>query len=111
MRQADPTSGMTPMAFACQEGHLPVCEWLLRKGAAEDVRGPDHAGTTPLFLACHGGDMDMMRWLFENGAAGDLKRANAEVSHRLLVPDNRQAGIDRKTDGRTDGQTDRPTDR
>ena len=61
-------NGATPMFIACQNGHLPVCEWLFEVGAAEDITKANNTGDTPMLIACQNGHLSVCKWLVFNGA-------------------------------------------
>ena len=64
---------MTPMAQACFQGELHVCEWLYAHGAAADITKADKWGT-PMYFACAQGHLNVCRWLYHAGAAADIVR-------------------------------------
>ena len=64
--------GFTPMLWACTNGHLPVCEWLLGVGAADDIRTANVIGRTPMLAACTGEHMPVCQCLVLNGAMNQL---------------------------------------
>ncbi|KAJ9235265.1 hypothetical protein DTO169E5_6231 [Paecilomyces variotii] len=64
--------GMTPLAYAAQNGHLQVTELLIQsKRVHLDVR--EYFGATPLLLAARGGHKEVMEALLQYGACPDTK--------------------------------------
>eukprot|EP00617_Octactis_speculum_P026245 CAMPEP_0185754860 /NCGR_PEP_ID=MMETSP1174-20130828/13446_1 /TAXON_ID=35687 /ORGANISM="Dictyocha speculum, Strain CCMP1381" /LENGTH=85 /DNA_ID=CAMNT_0028433237 /DNA_START=101 /DNA_END=354 /DNA_ORIENTATION=+ len=50
-----------PMAWACQNGQLSVCQWLFEMGAARDICRANDEGTTPMMWACLQGHLSVCR--------------------------------------------------
>ena len=55
-------NGATPLYLACQEGHLPVVEYLV-KDCGADVHLKAHDGMTCLHAASHMGHQTVVVWL------------------------------------------------
>ena len=55
---------------------MPVCEWLLEVGPAEEIQLPDDNGCTPMYVAASNGHLSVCKWLFEVGAAADITKAS-----------------------------------
>ncbi|RVE40711.1 hypothetical protein evm_014639 [Chilo suppressalis] len=66
--------GGTPLFVACQCGHLPVVEELLRRGADVNACMKDKA--SPLFIAAQNGHDDVCRALLAAHAHVDAARAD-----------------------------------
>jgi ankyrin repeat protein len=62
-----PSSGVTPLMAAVQEGHCDVVDALLVARAGVDVA--DNAGRTPLHEACRAGNREMCAILLAAGAS------------------------------------------
>ena len=62
--EATDENGWTPLHFACDEGHLPIVQYLLTRllGRA-DLQTTDRDGRTPLHLACRNGHRDVVQYL------------------------------------------------
>ena len=58
--------GLTPLHWACYNGHAEVAKALLEKGA--DVHAKDNVGWTPLHYACENGHAEVVKALLEKGA-------------------------------------------
>lgn len=57
---------MSPMALACQKGHLKMAKLLWRNGASIEAEIKTHI--PPLHAAIRGGQVEVVRWLLEQGA-------------------------------------------
>ncbi|CAF4492221.1 unnamed protein product, partial [Rotaria sp. Silwood2] len=57
------TDGRCPLMYACAEGHLSVCQWLIEHGA--DYYRRDDRGRSCLIYACRGGHVEIFQWLLE----------------------------------------------
>ena len=64
------------MAFACENGHLAICQLLCKAGAAGDATKPDKDDDTPMHNACRKGHLAICDCLYEAGAAADISKAN-----------------------------------
>jgi hypothetical protein len=73
--------GFTPMAVACQKGHLSVCKWLFEVGAAADITKADSNGSTPMFVACEDGQLPVCKWLVFKGALNLPAPADHDNGH------------------------------
>lgn len=63
------------LEWACLEGHVELCRWLLASGGMTscDVRKMRAAmGKKPFHLACAGGHVDVLEWLVSEGDSADL---------------------------------------
>eukprot|EP01038_Epipyxis_sp_PR26KG_P006939 gene6939-9493_t len=58
--------GNTPLITACQNGHISVCQLLIRHGA--DLNKPNFKGNTPLHFCFNYGYENIGALLIENGA-------------------------------------------
>lgn len=63
--------GLTPLHSAAGYGQVDAAAYLIKKGAALDIK--DNALRTPLFHAVYRGHRDMVKLLLEKGASHDLK--------------------------------------
>ena len=59
-------SQLTPLHFACKEGHLDVVQHLIRKGAQIDAK--TQKNWTPLNQACFNGHLEVIEYLIQEGA-------------------------------------------
>ena len=62
----------TPLAYACQEGHVSIAKALIEAGASLDTKTKMY-GQTPLHLAVYSGKIDLVRLLVRSGAQVDPK--------------------------------------
>ena len=62
----------TPLHYACENGHLPVVEYLLSKGAKIEERAGNQ-GKTPLHFACENGHLPIVECLISKGANVEAK--------------------------------------
>ena len=62
---------MTPLHYACQEGHLPIVEYLISKGANIEAKG--EIEMTPLHYACQEGHLPIVEYLISKGANIDAQ--------------------------------------
>ena len=71
--------GNNPMHFACRQGQLDVCKWLVdvSSNQGSDVALANKQNNTPMHFACRGGHLDVCKWLKEMGAGDDVTIANA----------------------------------
>lgn len=60
------SSGLTPLHYACREGHLLVATLLLDAGASVDFAS--RSGVTPLHRAAVAGHVDLVDLLLQRGA-------------------------------------------
>lgn len=56
------SEGRCPLMYACGEGRLSVCQWLIEHGGADFYRLDDH-GRSCLVYACRAGHTDLVEWL------------------------------------------------
>lgn len=79
--------GMTPLLWAAVQGHAPVVELLLARGADASVKDP--RGTTALLLAAERGHLDVVRLLIPSAGADErgeaLRRAVSTGRTELSV--------------------------
>ena len=71
--------GITPLHIACQNGHLPIVEKLIKAGAVLD--NATTKGSTPLYIACQNGHLPIVEKLIKAGA--DLNKATTNGSTPL----------------------------
>ena len=88
------TSGRAPLHWACEEGHLPVCKWLVDHGAPVDGDGGRSA--TPLQLAASRGKVEVCQWLIgQNALPCDDEAIRMQLrcqgGHRLALHDALEA--------------------
>ncbi len=62
--------GLTPLALAVINDHLPVVKFLVEKGANVNFR--DESGQTILHMAARTGDIRLIEYLLKNGAKKDI---------------------------------------
>ena len=62
----------TPLHYACQEGYLPIVEYLISKGA--NIEAKDEDDWTPLKLASTCGRFHVAKYLISKGANTNLKQ-------------------------------------
>lgn len=74
VNEAD-SRGWTPLFLAVLEGHKPVVEYLIAKGAV--VRVSDRNDRTPLHYAAVRGNLEIIELLIEKGAVVDAKAIGA----------------------------------
>lgn len=58
--------GNTLLSYACQNGNMKICKYLVAKGANMDHQ--NNAGQTPAHFAIAFKFFDLSTWMFENGA-------------------------------------------
>ena len=63
--------GCSALVWAARNGHLPVCSYLLEKGA--DVNSVSYGGLTPLHHACMASFESVVGKLIESGADANMK--------------------------------------
>jgi hypothetical protein len=54
--------GRCPLMYACGEGHLSVCQWLVEHGDV-DYHRQDDRGRSCLIYACRSGHIEIVEWL------------------------------------------------
>jgi ankyrin repeat protein len=69
-------SEVTPLAFACMVGDLPLVAYVSTHGGGDDVTRADYGGWTPLLRAARQGSVDVVAWLCSHGAGDDVWRPN-----------------------------------
>lgn len=98
--------GMTPLMWAAVQGHAPVVELLLARGADASVKDP--RGTTALLLAAERGHLDVVRLLLPSAGADErgeaLRRAVGAGRTELTVWLLDEVGVALEYGG-TDGKT------
>ena len=63
----------SPMTHFCRAGDLPMCRFLLAKGASI-TKASDDGWWFPMIAAVRGGQLHVCKWLLDNGAASDVGR-------------------------------------
>ncbi|WP_034603692.1 ankyrin repeat domain-containing protein [Halodesulfovibrio aestuarii] len=56
---------ISPLALACEKGHLQMAKLLWQYGASIDAEIETHVA--PLYAAIRGGQVEVVRWLLEQG--------------------------------------------
>lgn len=77
------TQGKTPLMWAAQRASLPLCHWLLSRGANLGHR--DHMGRTALHMVCSSGNAEVALFLCEKGAIHMID-AESNDEARLNTP-------------------------
>lgn len=74
MTLVEPKSRNTLLHYACDNGNLDACKYLLMyEGmAAAFLNEPNAFGHTPLFYAANSGKLPLVKWLISNGADIDV---------------------------------------
>ena len=62
--------GKSLLWYACQGGHLSICQLLAQKGC--DIGEADEYGVTPMHVACTNNHVAVCQWLYDMGATGDI---------------------------------------
>eukprot|EP01054_Gregarina_sp_Poly1_P001659 Gregarina_sp_Poly_1__1658@NODE_1423_length_4176_cov_171_726211_g946_i0_p1_GENE_NODE_1423_length_4176_cov_171_726211_g946_i0NODE_1423_length_4176_cov_171_726211_g946_i0_p1_ORF_typecomplete_len737_score64_76Ank_2/PF12796_7/7_2e02Ank_2/PF12796_7/0_00021Ank_2/PF12796_7/4e11Ank_2/PF12796_7/1_2e14DHHC/PF01529_20/1_2e03DHHC/PF01529_20/8_6e28Ank_5/PF13857_6/3_6e03Ank_5/PF13857_6/0_00049Ank_5/PF13857_6/8_8e13Ank_5/PF13857_6/6_7e08Ank_4/PF13637_6/0_00089Ank_4/PF13637_6/0_014Ank_4/PF13637_6/2_3e13Ank_3/PF1 len=75
--------GKTPLMWAAQRASLPLCHWLLSRGANLGHR--DHMGRTALHMVCSSGNSEVALFLCQKGAI-HLIDAESNDEPRLNTP-------------------------
>ena len=73
------------MLIASEYGHLEVCEWLFKMGAAMDIRKVDGDARCPMWWACANGHLPICKWLFEVGAEEDVTTADKDGKTPMIA--------------------------
>ncbi|CAC5399437.1 unnamed protein product [Mytilus coruscus] len=73
--------GVSPLFFACQEGHTKVVQMLITSKA--DINKCDETGSSPLFIACNNGHTEVVQMLINNKA--DINKCNNEEVSSLFI--------------------------
>ena len=68
--------GWTPLIYAAFNGHLPVVQFLMSKGA--DINAVSENGMTAAMAAARGGFMDILALLVQAGADLNKQTASGE---------------------------------
>ena len=63
--EAKTKSERTPLHFACQNGSLPIIEYLIVKGA--NIEAKDEYQKTHLHFACECGHLEIVQYLIDKG--------------------------------------------
>lgn len=63
----------SPMVHFCRAGDLPMCRFLLAKGASI-TKASDDGWWFPMVAAVRGGQLHVCKWLLDNGAASNVGR-------------------------------------
>ena len=74
----------TPLHFACNNGHLPIVQYLIEKGADIDAKNTNQE--TPLHIACEKGHIQIVECLIEKGA--NIEELDAQVRPTLYFASN-----------------------
>ena len=62
----------------CGVNPVPTLQWLIAKGASNQLREPNSVGKTPLYCACENDQLDAIQWLCTHGGLSQ------DISHILL---------------------------
>lgn len=65
---AENLNGSTPLASACENGHLDIAEYLLAAGADIETARAHRDGFTPLVAASYKGYVEIATFLLDHGA-------------------------------------------
>ena len=65
--------GATPMIYFCRKGDIPMCEYLLSKGAST-TKESNGGWNFPMQNAALGNSLEACKWLYVNGAQSDVRR-------------------------------------
>ncbi len=83
----------TALHWAAGQGHVPVCEFLIARGASVDAR--TWLGSTPLMYAVMGGHIDVVKLLIAHGAnvnaRDDQTRRHYQVARFLGAKEGQQS--------------------
>ena len=63
--EAKDENGRTPLHKACQNGYLPVVQYLIEKGA--NIKAKDEYHWTPLYIACFKCHLQIVQYLNGKG--------------------------------------------
>ena len=77
-------AGMTPLYFACQEGHLACLLALLKAGAAS-VSLPDNQGGLPIHIAAQTNRVEIVRTLLDWGCSPDMVSCCDNTSTTMMT--------------------------
>ena len=64
------TIGATPMLYFCRKGDIPMCQYLLSKGASTT----EQRLSFPIMSAVSADNLEMCKWLYVNGAQSHVRR-------------------------------------
>ena len=74
--------GNAALHIAYQEGHLPVVQYLIEKGANIEVK--DWEQKTPLHIACLRGYLPIVQYFIEKGANIEAKEIDQQTSLHVI---------------------------
>ena len=70
--------GWSPLSYAAYNGHTPIVEYLIKRGA--EVDGKTENGSTALFFAARFGHVDTVRMLLQHQADATIINDNDETA-------------------------------
>ncbi|XP_071178354.1 uncharacterized protein [Mytilus edulis] len=83
------TGGISPLFFACQEGHTEVVQMLINnKADINKCRDNDGVSVSPLYIACENGHTEVVQMLINNKADINKCRDNDGVSPLFFACQN-----------------------
>ena len=78
-------SGVSPLFFACQKGHLDIVLQLLDKKVNTDVNKCRDNGASPLYVACQEGHLDIVLQLLDKKVNTDVNKCRDSGESPLYV--------------------------
>lgn len=83
-------SGLTPLMFACQAGHLACVQTLLGRSGHGQINARSANESTPLFFAAQAGDTDTVAFLLAQRASVDTPNVRG-ISPLMIAARNARA--------------------
>lgn len=78
---------VTPMAYFCAKGDLPMVRWLYVNGADPQNTDTDAPSTSPMYCAANRNRFEVCKWLYNHGAVQDVRReAFLAEGEEYIVP-------------------------